>query len=263
MRFCSRPEVILLEEVAMKTDFRRDLKKRVLSGCSILTVSVIVLFLSACVVSAERDFHHPQEPSASPGDWRSLEGRWYVTNAGYPGKIEFHWEGRMWAGRIWIDYYSKWETLTDIVFDPRTGELRFTRPAFNAPYSGTLTGNQIVGAFIYEGRSYSWEAAREAMRHRPFLDLRRIQGLWFVTNAGFPGKLEFYWDGHMWTGRIWIDYYSKWEMLTDIVFDPRTGELRFTRPAFNAPYSGTLTGNQIVGTFIYQGNTYSWEAGRH
>ena len=246
----------------MRINFRRDLGKWVLLGCSILAVSAIVFFFSACVVGTERGSYHPREPSSSPGDWRIIEGQWYVINAGNPGKIEFRWDGRMWAGRIWIDYYSKWETLTDIVFDSRTGELTFNRPAFSAPYSGTLSGNQIVGAFVYQGNTYSWEAAREATRRGPVLDLRRIEGQWYVINAGSPGKMEFYWDGHRWAGRIWIDYYSKWETLTDILFDPQTGELRFTRPAFNAPYSGTLSRNQIVGTFIYEGRTYSWEATR-
>jgi len=219
--------------------------------------------LSGCVVTADRSPYYTHEPAPGPIDLRRIEGQWFVVNADYPGKLEFYWDGHMWTGRIWIDYFSKWEALMDIFFDPRTGELRFTRPAFNAPYSGTLSGNRIAGTFIYQGRTYSWEATKEAARRGPFLDLRSIQGVWFVTNAGFPGKLEFYWDGHMWTGRIWIDYFSKWEALTDIFFDPRTGGMRFTRPAFNAPYSGTLSENQIVGTFVYQGSTYSWDARRH
>lgn len=235
----------------------------VLSIYSIVAMSAIMFILPACVVTADRGPYHTQEPYSRPGDFQRIQGEWFVVNADYPGKLEFYWDGHRWTGRIWIDYYAKWEDLTDIVFDPRTGALQFNRPAFNAPYSGTLSGNRIAGTFIYQGRTYPWEAAREVMRRAPILDLRRIQGQWFVNNAGSPGKLEFYWDGHRWAGRIWIDVYSRWEDLTDIIFDPRTGELRFSRPAFNAPYFGTLSGNQIVGTFVYQGSTYSWDARRH
>lgn len=52
---------------------------------------------------------------------------------------------------MWIDYYSKWETLAEILFDLQTGELRFTRAAFGAPYSGTLSRNRIEGSFVYQG----------------------------------------------------------------------------------------------------------------
>ena len=228
----------------------------------ILAISAIMFFLPACVVTAARDPYYSQDTAPRPGDFGRIQGQWFVNNAGSPGKMEFYWDGHRWAGRIWIDYYSKWEDLTDILFDPRTGELKFMRPAFSAPYSGTLSANRITGTFVYEGRTYSWEATKEDTRRGPILDLKRIQGQWFVNNAGSPGKMEFYWDGHRWAGRIWIDYYSKWEDLTDILFDPRTGELKLMRPAFSAPYSGTLSANRITGTFVYQGATHSWDARR-
>lgn len=129
-------------------------------GLFILTVSTVMLFLSACAVTADSGRNHGREPYPGRGGLRSIEGQWYVINAGNPGKIEFYWDRHRWAGRIWIDYYSKWEDLTDILFDPRTGELQFNRPAFRAPYSGTLSGNRIVGTFIYQGGNYSWEARR-------------------------------------------------------------------------------------------------------
>jgi fructose-1,6-bisphosphatase len=76
------------------------------------------------------------------------------------------------------------------------------------------------------------------------------------------GKLEFYWTGSTWTGRVWFDAYQQWEELMDIYFDPHTGQLQFTRPNFNSRYNGSLSGNQIIGTFIYAGVSYPWEARR-
>jgi hypothetical protein len=83
-----------------------------------------------------------------------------------------------------------------------------------------------------------------------------------VTNVGYPGNVEFYWGGNMGTGRIWIDYYSKLETLAEILFDLQTGRMRFTRAAFDTPYSVTLSRNRIEGSFVYQGSTYSCEARR-
>ena len=127
----------------------------------ILAISAIMFFLPACVVTAARDPYYSQDTAPRPGDFGRIQGQWFVNNAGSPGKMEFYWDGHRWAGRIWIDYYSKWEDLTDILFDPRTGELKFMRPAFSAPYSGTLSANRITGTFVYEGRTYSWDAKRQ------------------------------------------------------------------------------------------------------
>jgi len=93
-------------------------------------------------------------------------------------------------------------------------------------------------------------------------DFHGIQGLWFLTAANVTGKLEFHWAEGAWSGRIWLDVYQQWEPLTNIFFDPHTGGLQFTRPNYNIRYIGTLSGNQIVGTCVYQGATYSWEARR-
>jgi hypothetical protein len=133
----------------------------VLSIFSILAISAVLFSLLACVVTADRGPYHTQEPYSRPGDLRRIQGLWFINNAGSPGKLEFYLDGHMWTGRIWIDVYQQWETLTDIIVDPRTGALQFNRPAFNAPYYGTLSGNQIVGTFVYQGNTYSWEARHQ------------------------------------------------------------------------------------------------------
>jgi hypothetical protein len=114
--------------------------------------------LPACVVNAERGPHYSQEPFSRA---ESIRGHWFVVIANNPGKLEFYWNGHRWAGRLWTDVYSRWEELTDIFFDPHTEEVQFIRPGFNARYSGTLSGNRILGTVTYEGVTYSWEARRD------------------------------------------------------------------------------------------------------
>jgi hypothetical protein len=51
--------------------------------------------------------------------------------------------------------------------------------------------------------------------------------------------------------------------LKDIIVDPHTGHVQFLRPAGNQIYSGTLSGNRIVGTFGYGAvGNFPWEAWR-
>jgi len=132
-----------------------------LSTFSILVISAIMFSLSACVVSTERGPYYAQEPYSRPGDLRGIQGLWFVTASNYSGKLEFHWERGMWVGRVWFDALQQWEPLTDIFFDPRTGELQFTRMAYNQRYTGTLSGNQILGTYtVPAGGGGSWEARR-------------------------------------------------------------------------------------------------------
>jgi len=93
--------------------------------------------------------------------------------------------------------------------------------------------------------------------------LSRLEGPWFFNANNFPGRLEFYWTGNVWTGRMVFDNLGQWEELMDIFVDPRTGQLQFRRPAWNQLYSGTLRGNRIVGTIGYGAvGSFPWEAWR-
>ena len=132
----------------------------VLSIFSILAISVIIFSLTACVVATERDPYYAQHQGSRPVDFRSIQGLWFLSAANVTGKLEFSWGGNTWSGRIWFDAYQQWEVLTDIIFDPRTREIQFTRPNYGQRYIGALSGNQLVGTFGYEGRTYSWEARR-------------------------------------------------------------------------------------------------------
>jgi hypothetical protein len=133
---------------------------KLLSIFSVLAISAIMFSLSACVVTTERGPYYAQEPYSRPGDLRRIEGLWFLTAANVTGKLEFYRAGNVWSGRIWFDAYQQWEALTDIFFDPRTGELQFTRPNYGQQYIGTLSGNHLVGTFAYGGQSLPWEARR-------------------------------------------------------------------------------------------------------
>jgi hypothetical protein len=94
--------------------------------------------------------------------------------------------------------------------------------------------------------------------------LSRIEGLWFVNCNNLLGRLEFYWTGNAWTGRIFFDVIGQWEELTDVFIDPRTGQVRFHRPFSNQEYHGTLSGDRIEGTFGFGGSRgFPWAAWRH
>lgn len=94
--------------------------------------------------------------------------------------------------------------------------------------------------------------------------LSTLEGPWFFTTQfNWTGKLEFYWTGNTWSGRIWFDSISQWEELTNIFLDPRTGQLQFLRPNGNWVFSGTTSGKRIHGMWGVAGAaTYSWEARR-
>ena len=94
--------------------------------------------------------------------------------------------------------------------------------------------------------------------------LSRIEGPWLFSANNFPGRLEFHWTGNVWTGQIFFNNLGHWEQLTDIFFDPHTGQVQFRRLSAGQLYSGALSGNQIVGTFGYGApGGFHWEAWRH
>lgn len=127
----------------------------------ILSISIIMFSLSACVVTPERGPAYTVEPYSRHSDLRGVEGLWFITASNYAGKLEFYRERGIWTGRVWFDVLQQWEPLTDIFFDPRTGELQFTRPAYNQRYMGTLSGDQIVGTFTaLGGGTGPWTARR-------------------------------------------------------------------------------------------------------
>jgi hypothetical protein len=127
------------------------------------------------------------------------------------------------------------------------------------PYPKFLEELKVL---VHQYRSRLQEPYHQGAGPRPS-HLSRFDGLWFFNANNFPGRLEFYWTRNVWTGRMFFDNIGQWEELKDIIVDPHTGHVQFLRPAGNQIYSGTLSGNRIVGTFGYGAvGSFPWEAWR-
>ena len=248
----------------MKMNRRENATIRSPFALLLLFILVLIFLSPACVTTYERPTHsyEQQPPPHRPLDLRNIQGVWSITSNNYPGKLEFLWTGNRWVGRINFDPHQRWDELTDIFFDPRTGQIQFTRPIYGTKYAGTLSGNHFTGTFTERGGSYPWEANRESADLPRPVDLRMIQGFWHITSNSNPGRLEFYWVRNRWVGRINFDPHLRWDELTDIFFDPRTVQIQFTRPTYWTKYAGTLSGNRFTGTFTEIGLSYPWDAKR-
>ena len=145
----------------MMIHFQRDSKgmfRFILSILFILAIPIILSSLFSCQVSLQGEPYH-QGPG--PSHSSSLEGPWLFNANNFLGRLEFHWNGNVWTGRMFFDALGVWEELTEIFIDPRTGQLQFTRPAGGQVYSGTLSGKRITGWFGYGAvGSFPWEAQR-------------------------------------------------------------------------------------------------------
>ena len=145
----------------MMIHFRGDLKgafRFILSILFILAIPIILSSLLSCRVTVEGDPHHQ---GSGPAHLSKIEGPWLFNANNLTGRLEFYRTRNVWTGRMLFDGFNQWEELTDIFLDPRTGQLQFLRPAGNQLYSGTLSGNRIVGTFGYGAvGSFPWEAWR-------------------------------------------------------------------------------------------------------
>lgn len=241
----------------MEPHSKKDCGRMFGSELRALALSIILFLLTACVVAAGGDPYHHQDGTLTVADSRSIEGIWSITANDVPGRLEFFWTGRGWGGRIKFDFREPGEELANVFFDHRTGQLQFIRPRYNQTYSGTFMGNQISGTFTEAGGNFPWLARREALR-----DLRDIRGLWHITANDVPGKLEFFPSRKGWSGQIQFDFHEPGEELVNIFFNHGTGQLQFFRPRYNQTYSGTLSGNQISGSFTEAGRSFPWVARR-
>ena len=143
----------------------------ILSGLTISAIFIILFALLSCRITVEGEpYHHGREPyhhgpgARTPAPLPGIEGPWLINAYNLPGRLEFYWTGNTWTGRIWFDILSQWEELTNIFIDPSTGQIQFFRPAFQQQYSGTLSGNRIVGEVVSGIGSWAgslpWEAWR-------------------------------------------------------------------------------------------------------
>jgi len=240
----------------------------------LIPILTLMLCLPGCVVAQDGRVYRPEprheprqepreeprpgpRPEARPVYPPEIEGQWTLNAGNATGRLEFRRAQGSLIGRIWFDAYQQWEELTDLHSDHRTGHLEFTRPAANEHYSGTLSGDNIMGQYRIRGLTYRWEARRETGS----VSLPRIEGQWLLYAGNASGRVEFSWVRRALAGRIWFDAYQKWEELAEISFDPQTGLVAFNRPAANEWYSGTVSGSRISGTYTV-GISYPWEGRR-
>ena len=127
----------------------------------ILAVAIVLSSLLFCRFSfAEEPYRH-QGPGPRPAHLSRIEGVWLADINNRPGRLEFHWTGNAWTGRIWMDTLGRWEELTDVFIDPRTGQVQFHRPYGDQRYYGTLSGERIEGTFGVGGPgNFPWAAWR-------------------------------------------------------------------------------------------------------
>jgi hypothetical protein len=150
----------------MNIHFQRDSKRMfrfILSILLILAVPMILSSLLSCRVSVEGDHHY--QGSGSP-HLSKIEGPWLLNANNLTGRLEIYRTRNVWTGQMRFDSGARWIQLTDIFFDPHTGRLEFRLE--NQIYSGTLSGNRIVGTFGFAATvgsgvvgSYPWEAWRQ------------------------------------------------------------------------------------------------------
>jgi hypothetical protein len=148
----------------MMISLRRDSKgtfRFIFSILFILAIPIILSSLLSCRVTVEGDPHY-QGSGPGPAHLSRIEGLWFFNANNFTGRLEFYWTRNVWTGRMLFNDVNRWEELTDIFLDSRTGQIQFRRPAGNQIYSGTLSGNRIVGTFGFGATGpFPWEAWRQ------------------------------------------------------------------------------------------------------
>ena len=125
-----------------------------------LTIAITFIALAALTISP---FPVNADVMAKTGAATAVQGQWSINANNYKGKIEFGSSGSDLTGRLWLDAHQKWETLTNVSFEPTDGLIRFTRPEARQNYMGYLSGKQISGIFDQGGSGrYKWQASLTA-----------------------------------------------------------------------------------------------------
>jgi hypothetical protein len=136
------------------------------------------------------------------------------------------------------------------------------RAIWSSPRKAALTKVQFVlqnngtnDPISVTFRDYQFKAGATASGGEIVGNATGLAGTWSINANNYTGKLEFTQPGGKLAGRVWFDVYQAWEELRDIRFDGRT--LRFLRPGPNQRYTGTLSGNEVRGTFD-GGGSWDW-----
>ena len=183
---------------------------------------------------------------------QNIAGNWNVVINGLQGTIDFTQNGFEWRGTLNLDAGP--EKLTDIAFNPGTGELGFTRPNVNQKYTGGVKGNTMEGKL---DDYYAWSAVRKGnapvntnvVTQKPSTssgtEPNSIAGQWNFTINGLEGTIQFVKQGGAWKGTLNLD--AGPEPLSAIAYNPVNGVISFTRPNVNQKYTGRVKGNTMEG----------------
>ncbi len=168
------------------------------------------------------------------------QGKWWIDANNFKGELVLSTHG----GSVFNT------PITNVSFNDKTGQLRFFRPSSGQQYTGTVTGNQINGTFTQNGKTFGWKAWRE----NPQVNAPKgfPQGKWWIDANNRKGELYLTPGG----GTIFNN------PITGTTYDKNTRQITFTRPSSNQHYQGTVTGNEINGTFTQNGKIYGWKAWR-
>jgi hypothetical protein len=152
----------------MMIHFQRDSKgmfRFILFILFILAIPIIFSSMLSCQVTVKGEPYHqgprPAHQEPRPAHLSSIEGSWNMSINNASGRLKFYWTRKGWTGQIFFDQLARWEKLTDVFFDPHTGQVQFHRPIGNQLYFGILSGGRIEGTFG-PGRiqDYPWAAWR-------------------------------------------------------------------------------------------------------
>ena len=104
--------------------------------------------------------------------------------------------------------------------------------------------------WVEKGKSWIQKAlslGQEVNKGAPGLAASNFLGTWEINANGYQGKVVLESAGNVVKGRVWFDAHQVWEDLLEVRIDGRT--LSFLRPGPNQRYTGTLSGNEVRGTF--------------
>jgi hypothetical protein len=125
----------------------------------------IVIRRTASAATGHRSALVPQSQSAGSS---AFAGNYILNANGYGGQLAIEGGGTIPVVRLYFDVSGRWETMTDVRFEPVSGTLSFTRPWAGNPgfqkYSGKFSGSMISGTFTDNNHSaasrFNWSASR-------------------------------------------------------------------------------------------------------
>jgi hypothetical protein len=190
-----------------------------------------------------------------------IVGLWNVNANGYANQLEVTRSGAGYVLR-WLSPNATPKTMTNVEFNPATGEIKFTNPLKSQGYPdqmyvGKLEAGKLSGTFGWAPKTtgFLWSAVRAKSTPTDAIPSASndIAGLWNMNANGYPSQLEVTRSGAGYALR-WLSANAPAETMAGVGFNPATGEIKFTRPlkAQGYPdqmYVGRLEAGKLSGTF--------------